>query len=142
MKTRKKPGPLSTVSESKAKAIAVSIESDLTLEQSCRKAGVSRSAYYRAIGDYPEISARIKKALSAQQESIKEEASQTIRDAFKTDWKAAAWWLERNFSAEFGKVQPRRDVEGHTVRVIMESYEESPRYLQDLTGDPSASVIG
>jgi hypothetical protein len=138
MKTqkRKKPGPSPSLNEIKAKAILKHLESDLTLAQSCKKVSVGLSSYHRHIGSYPEIKGAIKGWLDAQQNTVKEEAFQTIRDAFKDDWKAAAWYLERRFPNEFGKRLPV-EAEQKTF-VVRNELGPRPRFAMDLTDDPGA----
>ena len=138
MKTqkRKKPGPKPSLNGIKAKAILKHLESDLTLAQSCKKVGVGLSSYHRHIGSYPEIMGAIKGWLDAQQNTVKEEAVQTIRDAFKDDWKAAAWYLERRFPNEFGRRNPS-EAEPQTF-VVRNELGPRPRFAMDLTDDPGA----
>lgn len=93
--------PAPTLTESASKAVKNHIRSNLTLALSCKKAGVGLSSYHRRIDSYPDILGSIKKALEAQKTMVKE-AIQTIRDAFATDWKAAAWLLERRHPSGYG----------------------------------------
>ena len=135
-KTKKRPGPKPSLDEIKAKAILKHLESDLTLAQSCKKIGVGLSSYHRHIGSYPEILGSIKEWLDAQKHTVKEEAFQTIRDAFNDDWKAAAWYLERRFPNEFGRKAPV-EAEPQTI-VIRNELGPRPRFTMDLTDDPGA----
>ncbi|MDA7645214.1 hypothetical protein N8642_02540 [bacterium] len=135
-KKRKKPGPSPSLNEIKAKAILKNLESDLTLAQSCKKVGVGLSSYHRHIGSYPEIMEAIKGWLDAQKHTVKDEAIQTIRDAFRTDWKAAAWYLERRFPNEFGRRNPS-EAEPQTF-VVRNELGPRPRFAMDLTDDPGA----
>jgi hypothetical protein len=135
-KKRKKPGPSPSLNEIKAKAILKNLESDLTLAQSCKKVGVGLSSYHRHIGSYPEIMEAIKGWLDAQKHTVKDEAIQTIRDAFRTDWKAAAWYLERRFPNEFGRRNPS-EAEPQTF-VVRNELGPKPRFAMDLTDDPGA----
>ncbi len=132
-----KPGPQPTHTEAKSKAILRCLTVDgLNLGQSCKKVGVGIHSYYRRIDAYPEILSDIKSALDAQKRVIKEEALQTIRDAMKSDWKAAAWYLERRFPNEYGRRAPV-EAEQQTV-IIRNELGPKPRYAMDLTDDPEA----
>jgi len=71
-----------------------------------------------------------------QKHTVKEEAVQTIRDAFETDWHAAAWYLERRYPNEFGRKLPNQSNE--TTFVVRNELGPRPRFAMDLTDDPEA----
>ena len=132
------PGPQRTLSKVKARAILAELRDGKTLGIACDTVGMGMSSYYRHIERYPDILEEIKKVLDAQKRTRKELAIETILSAFQTDWKAAAWWLERNYPAEFSRPRPRHEYKGQQIRVVIEGPPETPRFLQDLTQDPTA----
>ncbi len=92
-----------SLTAAKAKAILAAVEGGSTIIAACLKAGTSPASWYRAQNRFPESLIALKKALAANKEAVREEAEQTIRQAFATDWKAAAWWLERVYPNEYGR---------------------------------------
>ena len=101
------PGPKPTLTKDKARAVLSHLEAGVSLTKACDTVAIGVSSYYRHIEGYPDILEEIKSVLDAQKHSRREQAVETIFDAFKKDWKAAAWWLERNYPHEFGRHQPR-----------------------------------
>lgn len=93
------------LTEEKALAILSHIGQGKFLKEALGLESISSSSFYRHIEDFPEIHGRIKEAMEQQKSLFKEEALRTIRDAFATDWKAAAWYLERTYPCEYGRVR-------------------------------------
>ncbi|MDA7633235.1 hypothetical protein N8766_03925 [bacterium] len=69
-------------------------------------------------------------------DTLLSEAIQTIRDAFVTDRKAAAWYLERRYPFEFGRKIPTQSNE--TTFAVRNDLGPKPRFAMDLTDDPGA----
>ena len=131
------PGPKPSLTKAKAKEILNRLLTDHSLAVACAETGVGLSSYYRHIHRYPDILESIKKALEAQKNTRKELAIQTIVEAFKMDWKAAAWWLERNHPNEYAKRVPVHDSTPQEI-IIRNELGPRPRFAMDLTDDPEA----
>jgi hypothetical protein len=131
------PGPKPSLTKAKAKEILNRLLADQSLAVACAETGVGLSSYYRHIDRYPDILEPIKKALESQKNTRKELAIQTIVEAFKVDWKAAAWWLERNHPSEFAKRLPAHDSTPQEI-IIRSELGPRPRFAMDLTDDPEA----
>ena len=69
----------------------------------CKKAGISYGAFLHWYRDDGVFQLAIKKAEDVQDNHMKDEAIASIQKAMSKYWCAAAWWLERKFSGEFGK---------------------------------------
>lgn len=111
------PGPKPSLTKPKARAVLNQLNQGMTLSSACEIVGVGVSSYYRRIESYPDILKEIKKVLDAEKRTRKDLAIETILDAFESDWKAAAWWLERNYPSEFGKAAPRHTQEHSEVTI-------------------------
>lgn len=86
----------------KLKAIAVL---DITVEAMCAHAGIHPDTYYAYAKEHPEFSEEIQRL----RETPYIDAATTFAKAIKTDWKAAAAWLERKKKAEYS---PRTEITG------------------------------
>jgi hypothetical protein len=89
----------------KAARILEHIEAGKFLKDALGLENISQSSFYRGLERMPELKEAFKEAMEAQRSAFKEEAIATIRAAFKESWQAAAWWLERNYPSEFGRVR-------------------------------------
>jgi hypothetical protein len=105
MSQKRRPGRPSKVSRGKARSIIQRIEEGQFLKEACASEAVSRAGFYRWLERNPEFRDPLKGALEKQRSAFKDDAIATIRHAFAKDWKAAAWYLERNYPAEFGRVR-------------------------------------
>ena len=77
-----------------------------TRQQAAAAAGLSRVTLWRWLREDPELAAEAEQA-----EGLAELAMiRTLYEASVSDWKAAAWWLERRHPAAWGR--GRRRVEG------------------------------
>lgn len=77
---------------------------------SCRNANISYETYKKWVRD----KVKFKKEMSKIQEEVRQNGRTTaIKAIFKAmsgnQWQAGAWWLERNFVQEFGKLE-RQDI--------------------------------
>jgi len=124
------PGPKPTLTKDKARAVLSHLEAGVSLTKACDTVAIGVSSYYRHIEGYPDILEEIKSVLDAQKHSRREQAVETIFDAFKKDWKAAAWWLERNYPHEFGRFQPNRAPVIPTKIVVVEEEVPLPDFLE------------
>lgn len=64
-------------------------------------AGISHQTFYRWISEHSEFS----EAVNTARLGGKLEALGAVRSAFKKDWKAAAWYLERKYAEEFARTE-------------------------------------
>ena len=95
-KNKKKRGRPTKATPALVEAILADIARGLTREQACAFNGVSASALREWEKRFPDLRAKaqgLRKAALLQ------------RIESSSDWKAAAWLLERNFPEEFGKQQ-------------------------------------
>jgi hypothetical protein len=74
------------------------LESGLSIESACALAGIHRSTWYEW-RNRPELQEQIEAAM------VKAEAAllESVRVAGQSDWRAAAWILERRFSSTWAK---------------------------------------
>jgi hypothetical protein len=104
--THRRPGPPSKLTPEKVRAFLKHIKEGKFLREACALESVSYSSFYRGIKHFPEMEQEIKEALEDQRSQFKEEAISTIRKAFQQGiWQAAAWYLERAHSNEYGRVR-------------------------------------
>ena len=122
---KRPPGRPSKLSRGKVRAIIQLIEEGQFLKEACAAGQVSRSGFYRWLEKNPEFRDPLKAALESQRTGFKEDAIARIRKAFDKDWKAAAWYLERNFPSEFGRIRlEHANVDGGPVKTEAVSPEE------------------
>jgi hypothetical protein len=81
-------------------------------QDAAEAAGVDYATFRR----WKSKNAQFRAAVAKAKAEAKAAAVVTIRKAWGQSWKAAAWWLERRYSAEWGKVD-RVEV---TVRQVAE----------------------
>ena len=124
------PGPRPTLTKAKAKTVLDHLGGGETLAKACESGGVGLSSYYRRIDRYPDILEEIKRVLSTQKQTRRERAIETILAAFEKDWKAAAWWLERNYPHEFGRYQPNTTPVIPTKIEVVEEEFPLPDFLK------------
>lgn len=67
-------------------------------------AGVSYSTYQYWYNNFPEFKKKVDDVLEDVGQRGKTIAIQAIFNKMDTQWQAAAWWLERNFPDEYGRV--------------------------------------
>jgi len=67
----------------------------------CKEAGITYATFLSWQKKYPEFADMVKEADEESTESAKSVAILSIFRAMETDWKAAAWWLERNFQDKY-----------------------------------------
>lgn len=102
-------------------AIATALATGNTRATSCAYAGISYQTFLNWLergekavsGQYFEFLEAIKKA----EADAAVAAVATIKQASRTTWQAAAWWLERRYPAEWGK-QEKQTVE-HSGQVVL-----------------------
>lgn len=94
-------------------------ENGLSDKDICDMVGISQQSFYRWLkeaetgqnGDHPEQEAsnldlkrELSEGLKKAQASFKAYHIQTITNAAKKNWQAAAWMLERMYPKEFGRI--------------------------------------
>jgi hypothetical protein len=73
-------------------ALLKAIESGLTIDAACRLVGIHRSTWYEW-REQPELQSAISQAMAKAEAAL----LATIKTAGQTDWRAAAWILERRW---------------------------------------------
>lgn len=81
-------------------ALIQALESGLTIDAACRLVGIHRSTWYEW-REQPELQAVLSQAM-AKAESV---LLGSIKTASQSDWRAAAWILERRWPDTWGKRQ-------------------------------------
>lgn len=72
-----------------------------TRRASAAFAGMSHDTFYNWFNDDPDFRARVEEAeAKAQVRAVSQVANAAFRDG---DWRAAAWWLERRYPADYGR---------------------------------------
>ena len=99
-------------------AILATIEQGASVADACARHGVGKTRFYEVI-DTDGQSERLKKAQRTRDADMRETAIEALRAAFSTDWRAAAWWLERNFPREFSTQVALRTVEPEDCQVTV-----------------------
>lgn len=84
---------------SKRAAVLAALAHGNTRNAACEAVGLGRSTFYEWIGADEEFSTHVLRA-EAQAEI---HATECIRQAALTNWRAAAWWLERRHPEDWGK---------------------------------------
>tara|TARA_Y100001973_G_scaffold99763_1_gene159497 strand:- start:164 stop:574 length:411 start_codon:yes stop_codon:yes gene_type:complete len=87
-------------------ALIESLSEGLTITASCGLVGIDRTTFYKWKQNYPEF----KKAVDGARPIIEANMLQKIKDQAQTDWRAAAWILERRFPEDFSL---KREVDLH-----------------------------
>lgn len=85
-------------------AVLATIEEGASVADACARHGVGKTRFYEIVGTdgrSERLKKRLKKAQRTRDADMRETAIEALRAAFSTDWRAAAWWLERNFPREF-----------------------------------------
>lgn len=91
-----------------------------TLEHAASAASVSYETLRAWRGQFPAFSA----ALTHAESDARLLALQAIRKASQRgDWRAAAWWLERRYPAEWGRNRPAISLE--QLREVARPYAEA-----------------
>ena len=70
-----------------------------TIKDACAYVGIGQSSFYEWTRDYPQFSEAIEKARA----SAKVACVTQIRQAAKSEWQAAAWFLERSDPSNWGR---------------------------------------
>ena len=78
-------------------ALIEALASGLTITASCGLVGIDRSTFYKWKQNYPEF----KRAVDGARPIIESNMLELIKDQAPTDWRAAAWILERRFPEDF-----------------------------------------
>ncbi|WP_245533961.1 hypothetical protein [Effusibacillus pohliae] len=114
-------------------------------ETACALAGIHPSTFYRWLEEgakprakkgYREFCEAVKKAEAAAEAK----RIQLITKAAETDWKAAAWYLERKYPDRWGKKDKvSAEVEHSGTVVNREEYEISIR--QQIVADPESREL-
>jgi len=124
------------LTEEKFAKILTEIEGGHTITQACEKVGVGRSTLYRELNANRDKRDALKKVEEQRDMMITNEAIQAIYAAFGSDWRAAAWWLERNHPARYSLRNDLRPqgAEKHvtTEEEWMEMLRDSPELRRHL----------
>jgi hypothetical protein len=82
-----------------------------SIESAIIISGIGRSTYYRLKGKVRESGGneqqrRFFQAVHKAESQIKMMREQQLSNHFEKDWRAIAWWLERNCPNEYGRRRP------------------------------------
>lgn len=66
-----------------------------------RASGISHETFSQWLREHPDFSEQV---TQAEQEAVAKAVEMVLSAAFKGQWGAAAWWLERRHPQEWGKV--------------------------------------
>ncbi len=108
--------------------ILKAVEDGLTITSACKTAKIGRSTFYRELDADRDKWDALKKAQAQRDVMITDEAIQAIHAAFSKDWKAAAWWLERNHP---GLYSLRNDLRPQEPEKHVTTEEEWKEMLRD-----------
>lgn len=78
-------------------ALIEALASGLTITAACGLVGIDRTTFYKWKQNYPEF----KQAVDGARPIIESNMLELIKDQAPTDWRAAAWILERRFPEDF-----------------------------------------
>jgi len=92
----------------------------------CKSAGISYETFCNWMENKPEFVERIKNAEMVSKQTGKETAILSIFNAMPKVWTAGAWWLERNFSDEFGEVSKHKHEGALPVLVVDKDGSRTP----------------
>lgn len=90
----------------------------MNITDACSWAGMSRETYYKRLGADPGFSSQIERA----QLKAKSEALKVIHGAAMTQWRAAAWYLERKYPKEYGP-RPQDPVLQLSVQATLDEWK-------------------
>lgn len=118
-------------------AILEAIEDGLTITSACRAAKVGRSTLYRELESDWDKRDALKKAEEQRDRMITDEAVTAVHSAFGEDWRAAAWWLERNHPERYSlrsDFRPKTDEKKQiqTNEDVQETLNHSPAFRDEL----------
>lgn len=133
-----------TLTSDLAQEIAVLLRRGLTQTDACAAVGLARSTFYDWLARGRDLAAKdpadmtieelrlsdFSDAVTRARARAKGDALGMIRAAMATDWRAAAWFLERSFPEEYG---PRAQVEVSTgdSDVVRIRWPEDPIEVED-----------
>ncbi len=94
-------GRPSKATEQRIEALLGALRAGNTREAAAAHAGIDRTTLYRWMGRNRALRVRVE---GAEADAEVRFAAQ-VAQAASTDWRAAAWWLERRRSASYGRAQ-------------------------------------
>lgn len=107
-------------SPDKVAEICKTLETGMTIDDTCILCGISDSVFYEWIKERPDFADSVKRA----QARNKQRSAVIIQKAANTSWQAAAWWLERKYRDEYAK---REEVTGAGGSGLFEKIEFSTK---------------
>jgi len=125
------------LTEERFSSLLEQIEQGHTITQACKSIGIGRSTLYRELNANRDKRDALKKAEEQRDVMITDEAIQAIFAAFGTDWRAAAWWLERNHPGRFSlreQLRPQEAAKVTTEEEWDEMLRDSPELRRHLRG--------
>lgn len=116
---------MATTDEQK-KQVLEYISSGLSIKDSCQLTGIGEKTYYDIVNRDAQFSQDAQKArLKCKLSHIK-----NIKTAGNNQWQASAWWLERMYKTEFGKIELTKELSGDDIEKMDE--DELDAYLNEL----------
>lgn len=116
------------LTEERFSSLLEQIEQGHTITQACKSIGIGRSTLYRELKANRDKRDALKKAEEQRDVMITDEAVKAIFAAFGTDWRAAAWWLERNHPERYSL---RNDLRPQDAQNQVTTEEEWMEMLRD-----------
>jgi len=117
--------------------ILKAIENGLTITSACKAAKVGRSTLYRELESDWDKRDALKKAEEQRDRMITDEAVAAVHSAFGEDWRAAAWWLERNHPERYSlrsdfrpKAEEKKEI--HTDEDVQEMLNHSEAFRETV----------
>ena len=103
-------GRHSHLTPERAAAVTKMVRSGALIKTACQACGIHESTYFRWINraddpDAPEVYREFRESITRARALAEMDALTLVRQAGRTDWRAAAWFLERSFPQDYGRHQ-------------------------------------
>jgi hypothetical protein len=83
----------------RAERVLQAIHSGCTRAAAASHAGIDETTLYRWVGRYASFASDLR----AREDEVEIRAVATVQQAWRDDWRAAAWWLERRRPEAYGR---------------------------------------
>lgn len=134
----KTPGRKTKLSPELIISLCLDIRNGMPYKYACAKAGISERVFHKwksaGMDEGPKSNGKENKAFVQFVQSIKKADAEAIdrnvsliQVAAKTSWQAAAWWLERRFPKDFGRVDRMGLFDMDGVEALSDGLSESKK---------------